>query len=97
MDAIGHGTMEPLTPEDALLIARNVQPAAISEFTPDPTNPYHRGERLRIMPTDWGFDPVEGELVAIDREIIALRRNDDAVGAVVVHFPRDGFAITPVG
>ena len=49
------------------------------------------------MPIDWGFDPVEGELVAIDRKIIALRRNDDALGAVVVHFPRDGFAITPMG
>ena len=97
MDAIGHGTMASLTPEDALLIARNAEPAAVPKFTPDPTNPYRAGERLRIMPTDWGFDLVEGELVAIDRKIIALRRNDDALGAVVVHFPRDGFAITPMG
>jgi glutathione S-transferase len=96
MDAIGHGTMTSLSQEDALSVARNAEPAA-PEFAPDSASSHRRGERVQVQPTDWGFDPVEGELIGIDRETISLRRADDAVGDVVVHFPRDGFAITPAG
>lgn len=96
MDAFGHGTMASLSQEGALSIARNAVPAA-PRFLPAQTDPYRPGERVQVQPTDWGFDPVEGELIGIDRETISLRRDDDAVGAVVVHFPRDGFAISEAG
>jgi len=48
-----------------------------------------------VTPDDWGFDPVEGELVAIDRDSIAIRRDDALIGTVHVHFPREGFTIRP--
>jgi len=87
--------MASRTPEQALTIARDASPAP-APFIPDATSPYTQGDRLRIVPTDWGFDAVEGKLVGIDRDTVALRRDDAALGSIVVHFPRDGFSITRI-
>jgi hypothetical protein len=46
---------------------------------------------VRIRADDYGRDPVEGELVLIDADEIALRRSDPRLGDVVVHFPRLGY------
>ena len=50
--------------------------------------------RVRVVPDDYGFDPVEGELVASSRHEVALRREAPEVGEVIVHFPRAGFRVT---
>ena len=42
---------------------------------------------------DYGFDPVEGELVGSSVHELALRRSAPEVGEVVVHFPRAGFRV----
>ncbi len=39
----------------------------------------------------YGRDLVEGELVLIDADEIALRRRDPRLGDIVVHFPRLGY------
>jgi len=54
------------------------------------------GSRVRIRADDYGRDPVEGELMFIDADEIALRRLDDKVGEVVVHFPRRGYDLRAV-
>jgi hypothetical protein len=46
---------------------------------------------VRVRATDYGRDPVEGELVQFDRERMAVLRQDPIVGRVVVHFPRLGY------
>ena len=90
MRAFGHGTMQPMTAEDALLVAAGAEPAM-----PRPSNPYPEdpplGSLVRIRADDYGRDPVEGELVLIDTDEIALSRRDPQVGNVVVHFPRLGY------
>jgi FKBP-type peptidyl-prolyl cis-trans isomerase 2 len=93
MDAIGHGTEQELAPEDALAIARDTTPATISRDTIDGANLWQPGMRVTVMPDDWGFDPVEGEVVEIGADTIALRRNDPATGTVTVHFPLQSFEI----
>jgi glutathione S-transferase len=93
MDAIGHGTVQELAPEDALAIARDAVPAAIPRNKIDAANPWQPGMRVMVTPDDWGFDPVEGEIVGIGTDTIALSRNDLAVGAVTVHFPLRGFEV----
>lgn len=93
IEAIGHGTMESRSPAQAHAIAREATPAP-ARYCPDANDTYEQGARLRIIPTDWGFDAVEGELAGIDRDTIALRRDDAALGSIVVHFPRDGFSVT---
>jgi glutathione S-transferase len=61
-------------------------------FAEDPT----LGARVRIRADDYGRDPVEGELVFIDADEIALRRHDERVGEIVVHFPRRGYDLRAV-
>ncbi len=90
---VGHGAPQEMTPQAALTIAYETPPSA-----PPPSSDiaaFHLGMRLTVTPDDWGFDPVEGKLVAIDRDSVTLRRDDAVIGAVHVHFPRDGFTIRP--
>ena len=93
MDAIGHGTVRELAPDDALTIARDAAPAAIPRDTIDAANPWQPGMRVTVTPDDWGFDPVEGEIVRISADAIVLRRNDPVIGSVAVHFPLQGFEV----
>jgi glutathione S-transferase len=93
MDAIGHCTMQELAPEDALAIARNASPAPAPRSATDVANPWQPGTPVTVTPDDWGFDPVDGEVVWIDAHTIALNRNDPAVGTIVVHFPLQGFQV----
>ncbi len=51
------------------------------------------GATVRIRADDHAQDPIVGELVQIDADEIALRRNDPLVGEVVVHFPRLGYEL----
>jgi glutathione S-transferase len=97
IDAIGHGTVEELTPEAALEIARAAIPASVPAADPHDPNRRRPGDRLTITPEDWGFDAVTGELVSSGIDAIALRREDPRLGAIVVHFPLAGFVVTSAG
>ena len=50
---------------------------------------------MAVVPDDYGFDPVVGDLVASSLNEVAVRRRDPAAGEVVVHFPRIGFRVSP--
>ena len=91
IDALGHGERSILTAADALAIARESRPAAVPAADPGEPNGLEPGTRIAVTPDDYAFDPVEGELVFSTAQEIALRRQDPAVGEVVVHFPRYGF------
>ena len=84
-----------LTARDALDIAAAATPALVRESLPFAEDP-KLGSRAKIRADDYGRDPVEGELVFIDAEEIALRRHDDKVGEIVVHFPRRGYDLRAV-
>lgn len=90
MRAFGHGTSQPMSAAEALSIAAAAQPAksrASKPFAEDPP----LGSFVRIRADDYGRDPVEGELVLIDADEIALHRSDPELGDIVVHFPRLGY------
>jgi hypothetical protein len=90
---IGHGTMQELTSEDALAVARDASPAPSPRSATDVANPWQAGTPVTVTPDDWGFDPVDGEVAWISADTIALRRSDPAVGTVMVHFPLQGFQV----
>jgi hypothetical protein len=48
-----------------------------------------------VTPDDSGRVPVVGEIVASSADEIAIRRQDETVGEVLVHFPRAGFIVSP--
>jgi glutathione S-transferase len=90
----GHGTSEPLDPQEALHIAAAATHEALRTSRPFAEDP-RLGSAVRIRADDYGRDPVEGELVFIDGDEVALRRHDPQVGTVVVHFPRLGYDLRP--
>jgi glutathione S-transferase len=91
--AIGHGKREECSPEEALRIARDAKPASEGSVDANEPQGLRAGQRVRVIPDDYGFDPVEGALVNADVFELAVRREAPEVGEVVVHFPRAGFRI----
>ncbi|MCR4508872.1 glutathione S-transferase family protein [Pseudomonas sp. 32.2.56] len=89
----GHGASSALSAEDAIAIARAATPAALPDEQFVEPNGFSGGQRVQIAATDYGVDPVEGELVFAGVEELILRREDSRAGTVHVHFPRLGFAI----
>ncbi len=80
-----------MTSAAALRHASDEQPQETeSEFYTD-THGIALGDDVTITPTDTGCDPVRGELVLAMRDELAVRRFDDRVGELIVHFPRIGF------
>ena len=80
-----------MTGDAALRHASDESPQEIeSEFYTD-THGIALGTEVTITPTDTGCDPVHGELVLAMRDELAVRRYDDRIGELIVHFPRIGF------
>jgi glutathione S-transferase len=92
---IGHGRPSELASKDALAIAKQSVPE--TQPAPDDHDPLERkpGDIVDVTPDDTGRDPVRGELISSSREEIVIRRTDDQVGEVHVHFPRAGFVVKP--
>ncbi|MNF76444.1 hypothetical protein D3C84_585590 [compost metagenome] len=87
----GHGAYSELSSEEALAIARDSRPAPLPEEAFEEPNGFKVGDRVVVAATDYGVDPVEGELVFAGTEALILRREDERAGVVHVHFPRLGF------
>src|SRR5262245_16501745 len=95
--AMGQGDRHDVTSADALAVARAAEPATAAGVDAHEPNGLQAGAQVQVTPDDYAFDPVAGELVVSSIDEVAIRRNDPAVGTVVVHFPRFGFRVTPVG
>ncbi|MBI3730742.1 MAG: glutathione S-transferase family protein [Burkholderiales bacterium] len=89
--AFGHHQSETLNSIEALDIARNAQSFDTDGRNFVDTHGIALGEPVAIMPTDYALDPVVGELVISSENELAVRREDERAGTVVVHFPRVGF------
>lgn len=93
----GHGTYEDLGAAEALEIARTAEPVALPRDQALAVEGFAWGERVSVAATDYGVDPVVGELVHADSEALVIRRHDEQLGAIQVHFPRLNFRISAAG
>lgn len=93
MRAIGHGRREEMSAEEALAIAAKASPETLVENDPGDPNGRKPGDSVRVAPDDYGRVEVGGEIVSLSPQHIAIRRLDERVGDVVVHFPRAGFLV----
>ncbi len=98
MAAIGHGRFDKLTPEAAITVAANAEPAAPgdnllvdSAFQDD--HGIALGDEVTIAPESFGPEATVGVLVAATRTHYSLRRTDPRAGTVHVHFPRIGYVL----
>jgi glutathione S-transferase len=89
----GHGAPSEMTSEEALEVARNATPAALPDEGFDDPNGFKPGQQVLVAATDYGVDPVTGELLFAGREELIVRREDERGGVVHVHVPRFGFRI----
>jgi glutathione S-transferase len=93
---LGHGVRVEIESQTAVDIAKkctsNVEPMLDAN---DP-NGLKPGDKVSVMPDDYGRVPVMGELVSSSAQVVAIKRNDARVGDVVVHFPRAGFLVLPM-
>lgn len=98
MAAIGHGAFSKLGSDDAIAIARAADPRPAgsnllvdSAFQDDHGIPL--GSRVTVAAEAFGPEATEGELIAATRTHYSLRRTDERVGTVHVHFPRIGYVL----
>ncbi|MCY1282955.1 hypothetical protein D9M68_335900 [compost metagenome] len=89
----GHGAASALSAAEAIEIARAATPAELPDEAFVECNGFAAGQRVTIAATDYGVDPVAGELLFAGHEELILRREDPRAGLVHVHFPRLGFSI----
>ncbi|WP_213879126.1 glutathione S-transferase family protein [Pseudomonas sp. dw_358] len=89
----GHGASSEMSPEEALNVARDNTPAALPEEIFAEPNGFKPGDQVLLAATDYGVDPVAGELLFAGREELVIKRTDARVGTVHVHFPRFGFRL----
>ena len=80
----GHGTFSEMSAEQALEVARNTAPAALPNELFEDLNGFKPGQQVTIAATDYGTDPVAGELLFAGREELILRRTDERAGTVHV-------------
>lgn len=96
MKAIGHGTPDPCSAEEALQAAHRSTPASVQGEVFQDEHGIALGSQVAIAADHFGLEPSEGELVAATRTRYTLRRNDERAGTVHVHFPRVGFTLKKV-
>ena len=96
VDELGTGARTEISADDALAIARDARPK--TERRSDGRDPLgiRPGEAIVVAADDYGSDPIQGEAVVVTADEIALRREDPAVGEIVVHFPREGYRLSRV-
>lgn len=92
MCEIGHGSAESMEPEEALDIARSAEPATPESSDPGDPEALSPGLRVGVCPENCTVE-VEGEIVSVSAETLAIQRYHQLVGNVVVHFPRVGYFI----
>jgi glutathione S-transferase len=93
MRAVGHGAREEMSADEALAIAAKASPETVDENDPGDPNGRKVGDRVRVAPDDYGKVEVGGEIVSLSAQHIAIRRIDERIGEIVVHFPRAGFLV----
>ncbi len=94
MKAFGSGKPTPMTGQEALDVARAATPAATKVDDKDPSG-LKAGQKISVTPDDTGKVPVTGILVGLTADRVSIKRSDERVGEVVVHFPRAGFILAP--
>jgi glutathione S-transferase len=90
----GHGSSSKLDSAAAIEIARQATPAALPDELYLPVDGFALGQQVAVAATDYGVDPVVGELLFAGREALIVRREDPRAGVVHVHLPRLGFSLS---
>ena len=92
--ALGHGTRTEISGPDALGIAAKASPATGAPEATHDLEGRKVGDRVTVSADEPVRTPIEGEIVALSADHIAIRRHAPDLGEVVVHFPRLGYVVS---
>ncbi len=91
---IGHGSSSDITPEEAIIIARDLEPLAQTGVAAHEPQGLEVGMPISVSPdVNGGEQPVTGTVRFADADTIVIDRHTDEVGNVCVHFPRAGYRV----
>ncbi len=90
--AFGHGTPVEMTPEEAITVARDADPAAVGGSV---AGGFTAGQPVKVRTEGSGDTPVSGRLARCDATGITVLRDSEAAGTLAVHFPRLGQVVVP--
>jgi len=94
---VGHGARSELDAKDAVEIARVATPAAITDEPAPLPDGLSVGDDVLVIPEEVGSGAVRGELLATGLHEIAIRRQAERAGELVVHFPREEYMVVRAG
>ncbi len=81
----GQGSPREITAAQAVEIAQQAAPQTQASASV--------GDRISVIDTTLGIDPVEGRLVKLADDEIIIHRTSDRAGDIHVHYPRIGYQI----
>lgn len=91
---LGHGTSRPMDPQDAIKLAKGLEPASPSGVAEHEPQNIRVGTAVTIHPdVDGGEQGVSGTLRFANADTVSVTRDAEDVGTVCVHFPRVGYRI----
>jgi hypothetical protein len=94
--AIGHGKRSELEASEAIAVARESSPAVLSGESVLPDG-MKLGDPVVVLHDEYGSGHVAGTLAPSDLHEIAVARQTERAGEVVVHFPREDFSVVAAG
>ena len=94
---LGHGAPTAIDSARALEIAKASRPLDIGRGIATELEDLKLGDSVEVLPVDYAFDPVKGELLTATADEIVVRRIDLRAGTLHVHFPRVGYELRKAG
>ena len=83
-----------MSPEDAIVRAKSLEPIANFGVAPNDPQGLKVGVAVTVQPDiDGGEQPVAGTVSFANAETIAIEHTAEEVGTVCVHFPRTGYRV----
>lgn len=92
---IGEGARTVISAAEAHRVARESVSGAVPLADANDAQKLRPGQRVTVEPDDSRRGAVTGAVVIATANRIAVRRSHEAVGEVVVHFPRIGYRVRP--
>ncbi len=97
MSEMGHGLSTPMTPAEALAVAKETGSTTPEHYDPRDPQGLKPGMTATVQPvTDSGEKAVKGVIRATNRDTIVLTLDNPLCGEVAVHFPRVGYRVSIV-
>ncbi len=94
---IGHGSPSEMSSLEAIELAKSSAPIALDEIDNNEAQGLSIGDSASIVfDADSGETPVIGEIEHISANRISIRHQNERVGMVCIHFPRNGYRVEKV-